>query len=98
VKSQPVWAAVVVEGEVRGGSSWAGRLGKTRRQDPHPCHPAGSLWESTTLPDLPLSPGPDMPGRTQSQCTHLLLTGFVDLTRSAAQLSRGPPLLKSPSL
>lgn len=77
MKSQPVWAAVVMEGEIRGGSSWAGRLGEDTKAGPSPLPPCRKSVGSTTLPDLPPSPGPDVPGRTQSPGPHLLPTVYI---------------------
>lgn len=73
MKSQPVWAAVVMEGEIRGESSWASRLGEDTKAGPSP--PA-------TLPSLRGAqhfltchrPRPHVPGRTQSPGPHLQLT------------------------
>lgn len=42
MKSQPVWAAVVMEREVRGGSSWAGRLREDTKAGPSPLSVGGA--------------------------------------------------------
>lgn len=87
MKTRPVWAAVAMEGALRGGSSWDGQaLGGQQDRSLTPAtlqEVCGGAQHFLTC-HCPLTLV-----CLAIPCTHLLLTG-LNLTHSAAQLSCGP--------